>query len=282
MGNREILNQELEANKTRRIGIITGASSGLGRALALTFAKKKFDLILVGRKQAMLQNVADEIRDKCWGRAKIWVSDLSQEMEYENLIMEIFGGPPPDSFRLLINNAGISASGRIEDIPSAVFKNVWRVNFEAAVSLTRQVIPHFRKLGKGYIVNITSGVAKRAVPFEAPYCASKAALESFTESLRVELDGSGIRVMSFSPGPVSSPFLKNRIHYGATKLQAPPSHGKDPHQIAEKLFQSLEVGKGRVTVGWRARIIQALNYLSPDSVDRVLAKKIKLLEVCEE
>jgi short-subunit dehydrogenase len=255
--------------------ILTGASSGIGRAAALEFAANGYQVAAVGRNEEALLSLKKEAKDP--SAIVVMVADLARDGDADSLVERCrmaLGGSQP--IATLVNCAGFAVTGRIEDIPMSDFDRCWKVNFTSAVSLCRQAIPHMRKAGQGLIVNVTSGVARRALPFASPYCSSKAALSSFTESLRVEVRPFGIDVQLFSPGPVATRFHEATVHHGTTDLHFPPFSGRPPAEIGKKLFHSIEARKERVVLGTKARVAHQLNFWSPWLTDKIVERMYKI------
>lgn len=259
--------------------VLTGASSGLGGALAAQLLENGYEVAMVGRNDAGMRAIVDKLSPEAQARARIVTADLGNLKEVEGLIdrcQSAFGSPSPITH--LINNAGFSVTGRIEDIPTEEYERCWRVNFLTPASLCRQVIPEMKKAKVGVISNVGSGVARRALPYVSPYCTAKAALHSFTESLRVELASTGITVMLFSPGPLLSNFHTAQVHCGKTKIISPPFDGKKSEDVAKKFFHAIEQRRERVTLGGRASLAHHLNYWAPRLTDRLLQRIYKLEE----
>lgn len=184
-------------NELRKV-ILTGASSGLGRAAALEFLHAGYEVALIGRNEQKLEDVLDGLPLPERRRAHAVVADLSEPKQVEKLYQKCHAilKSSPDIF---VYCAGMAITGRIEDVPADALERCWRVNFSSAVSLTQQMLPDLKARKGGMIVNVTSGVARRALPFISPYCSAKAALHSFTESLRLEVKDFGIKIAFFFP-----------------------------------------------------------------------------------
>ncbi len=180
--------------------IITGATSGIGRALAFEFGKQGAHVVINGRRQIELKTVED-LLVKNGVQALAIVGDVSTEADCKRIIdkaIERFG-----KIDVLINNAGISMRSLFEDLQIDVFKKVMEVNFFGTVYCTKYAIPHILKSG-GSIVGISSINGKRATPARTAYSASKYAMEGFLEALRLEVMKRGVHVLSVCPGFTSS------------------------------------------------------------------------------
>jgi uncharacterized protein len=264
--------------KTKR-ALVTGASSGVGKALATLLIRAGYELALVGRNEQKLKELVNGWERQQSERARIVKADLTIPVQFHNVVercLMAMGGDTP--FHLLVNCAGFAVTGRVEDIPASAMEACWNVNYFAPVSLAQQVLPSMRAERSGMIVNVSSGVARRALPYYSPYCSAKAALNSFTESLRVETSEAGITVILFSPGPVDSNFQKSTFHYGPTILHQPPQNGKKSEPIAELLFAAIQTKKQRVTLGTKAALGHHLNYWAPGLTDRIVSRFFKIEE----
>ncbi len=180
-----------------RSAIVTGASAGLGVRVARALAAEGMNLILAARTADALEQVAAELRGL--GVKAIAVpTDVSDEGQLQRLVeraMTEFG-----SIDVLVNNAGIEAFRRFEEIPPTDIRRTIDVNLTATLLLTRYVIPHMRQAGRGHIVNMASIAGKQGPAFAAVYGASKAGMIAFTQSLRSEYHGSGISASAICPG----------------------------------------------------------------------------------
>ena len=248
-----------------RRALLTGASSGIGRALAPLLSDAGFHVTLVGRDPLSLHTVLAPSRP-----FDVLIADLKTLEKVRDLLKNL----PP--FDLVVLCAGYGVSGRSQDIPLEAYQDSWNVNFFSPVSLIQQTLPAMVASNQGTIVAVTSGVGFRALPYIAPYATAKAALNSFIEGLRVELRQTNLNVLLFSPGPVNSGFQKAKQHHGDCSLDFPPLNGKEPEWVARKLFDAIQKGTERVQLGRNARLIQHLNYWSPKLVDWILAQKFKI------
>jgi short-subunit dehydrogenase len=184
--------------------IITGASSGLGRALALAFGAGGFNVFLTARDECALAEVARECVAKYRVETDVVSADLSDAEATEHLITAL--AAKPRRYEVLVNNAGFGIHGEFASV--AIDENIRMLNVQlaAALKLTRAVLPAMIERRSGKILNVASVYSFSAVPFQSVYSASKAFLLSFSTSLRNELRGTGVSVSVFCPGVIQTPF----------------------------------------------------------------------------
>ncbi len=191
---------------TNKVVIITGASSGIGHALAVVFGKAGASIVICGRKADTLTKVADELHQAnipCLAS----VADVSIETDMQRLIQETiaqFG-----RIDILINNAGISMRSLVVDTDPAVIQQVMDVNFMGRVYATRYALPYLMQT-KGSVVGISSIAGYRGLPVRAGYSASKFAMNGYLEALRTEMLHQGVHVLTACPG-----FTASNIRYAA-------------------------------------------------------------------
>eukprot|EP00094_Tigriopus_californicus_P004296 TCALIF_04142-PA protein Name:"Similar to CG7601 Dehydrogenase/reductase SDR family protein 7-like (Drosophila melanogaster)" AED:0.17 eAED:0.17 QI:73/0/0/0.8/0.75/0.4/5/0/373 len=201
-----------------QVVLITGASQGIGRALAHELYGAGCRLILASRNVEALEELKQELlqsSDKSPIRIPCAVQlDLADHGSFKEKVEEIEGISGP--IDILINNAGMSSRSSVIDMSIHTLKAVMDVNFIGTVELTREFLPHFLKRKKGHIVNITSIQSYLAVPHRCAYSASKHALLAFTDTLRAEVAQTGISVSSISPGYVNTNIAKNSLNGDGT------------------------------------------------------------------
>jgi len=185
----------------KRRALITGASSGIGKATALAFAKAGIDIALVGRSQNNLEFVSKAAHE--FGvEAKAFCVDLAEVAEVKAKIQAIaheFG-----NIDILINNAGIGYTGNLNDTPLEDWQQVINVNLTSVFQCMMGILPGMRQQGQGTIINIASIAAKQAFVGWGAYCVSKAGLLSLSQTLAQEERANGIRVMAICPGSVNT------------------------------------------------------------------------------
>lgn len=187
------------------VAVITGASTGIGKALAVSLARKyKARLVINARGESELQETARLIVEQ-GGQAEFIVGDVANEELCKNLIttaLDRFG-----KVDLLVNNAGLAIAGPVTALNPADWRRVFEVNFFSALNLTYEVLPHFLEKGHGKVVNIASVAGKVAFPGSVCYAASKFAMTGFSEGFAAELAGS-VDVITVCPGWVRTEFFK--------------------------------------------------------------------------
>jgi short-subunit dehydrogenase len=185
------------------VAIVTGASRGIGRAIAVRLAADGFAVAVTGRDVAQLDSVVAEIA-AAGGRAHAFAADLACDPDIEQLVddVERHLGPPD----VLVNNAGMSTLGRVDETSPAEFRTMVEVNLLGTILVTRAVIPGMVERGRGHVVALTSPVARAPRPYLATYSATKAAVNAFHESLRQEVRTQGVRVSVVEVDKVATGF----------------------------------------------------------------------------
>jgi 3-oxoacyl-[acyl-carrier protein] reductase len=184
-----------------RVAIVTGASRGIGRCIALALARHGAALSLAARTRADLQAVQDEI-EAAGGRAAGFPTDLTSESEVIRLVQDTvacFG-----HLDIVVNNAGIGTFGPLAQTTAEQWDQIMAVNARAPFLLCREAIPHLRQQGQGFIVNVASVVAVKGYANQAAYSASKHALLGMSKALAKEVQAAGIRVHVLCPGGVDT------------------------------------------------------------------------------
>lgn len=237
--------------------LITGCSSGIGLATAELLKRRGWRVIATARKSE------DVTRLEQQGFEALQL-DVCDELSVGRALATVFtltGG----ELEGLVNNAGIAIPGAVEDLSRVNLQHQFDVNFFGLVELTRQVLPVMRRRGRGRIVMVSSILGRVAMPWRGAYNASKFALEGITDTLRLELRGSGIRVALVNPGPVRSRFRDNSLHnFDSLVDPAASVHAADYARLrsqtgAEKDSQPFIVGPEVVA----AKIAHALESRSP-------------------
>ncbi len=191
----------MDSSSSQPNAIITGASSGIGKATSLAFAQAGINVALVSRSLNSLEAVAQASAQK-GVKAKSYVMDLSQLSKIPGIIQEIiadFGG-----IDIIVNNAGMGYTNLLRETPLADWQQVIDLNLTSVFQCVQGVLPQMRERTKGTIINVASIAATQSFPGWGAYCVSKAALLSFSKVLGAEERGNGIRVMTILPGAVNT------------------------------------------------------------------------------
>jgi short-subunit dehydrogenase len=186
-------------NSSQRV-LITGTSTGIGRELAFQFAAKGFDVIATARN---IDSIAD------FGSSNITPFKLDVTKESDILELTEYLNTNDLVINILINNAGFGLMGPAAETPVEMYMKVLETNFFAQINLTQKLLKFIPKTPESRIVNIGSISGVLTTPFASPYCSSKAAFNSFSDGLRMELKPFGIKVLSVQPGAITSNFGKN-------------------------------------------------------------------------
>jgi short-subunit dehydrogenase len=261
---------DLNARRT----LITGAGSGIGRALALELASRHGALALTGRRPEPLAETAALVAEH-GGTAHTITADLAVDGEPERVIAEAvaaLGG-----LDILVNNAGNVRAGALDDIDVADIRAMIQLNLVAPILVTRAALRHLRDAGARHgnaaVVGIASASALVGQPFYATYAATKSGLTRFDEALRRELSGSGIHVATVYPGPVDTPMMVS------TNAGPDLGYGLRPvDEVVAEIVAGLEARHIDINTQLPERLaLQDLNARDPLAVDAILAPKLEQL-----
>lgn len=251
-----------------KVVIITGATSGIGKALAYEFGKKGSLLVITGRRGEELQAIADELTNNGVEVLPLQ-GDVSNEADAKRITNETikrFG-----KIDVLINNAGISMRALFENVQLDVFKKVIDINFFGTVYCTKYAMPYILE-SKGSIVGISSINGKRATPARTAYSASKYAMEGFLEALRMEVMKRGVHVLSVCPG-----FTTSNIRNVALTADGHPQ-GESPRdeskmmtaeETAEHIYYAILKRKRDLVLTTQGKLAVWLTKLFPLLMDKI-------------
>ncbi|MDR3607840.1 MAG: SDR family NAD(P)-dependent oxidoreductase [Oligoflexia bacterium] len=195
--------------------LITGATSGIGEATARRFAAMGQSLILIGRREDRLDALHAELSKTQGVKVHPFSLDVSQTASVQNWAKE--HGALLKQVKILVNSAGLALGFKpVQDYEAKEWDTMLDINVKGLLAMTRELIPYFKENRDGHIVNLGSTAGHYAYPNGNIYCASKAAVRMLTECMRLDLNGTGIRVTEISPGMVETEFSKVRFS-GDTK-----------------------------------------------------------------
>ncbi len=261
-----IYNSSVARTIVGRVIIVTGASSGIGRATALALGREGAKLVLVARRENRLRELEAEI-----GRDTLVLPlDLRDKQQVEQMIratVDRYG-----RIDVLINNAGFGFMGSVESTPQSIVREIFDVNFEAPLLACQLVIPIMRKQGVGHIINVSSVVGRRALPLNGIYCATKFALDGISESLRVELKDFNIDVSIISPASTESEFGDNVRRGDVQARFTPVWQVQSAEQVANAIVRCIKHPKIEVFPNRISRILAWVNTLAPSLLDKVVLR----------
>lgn len=249
-----------------KVVMVTGASSGIGRATAMAFAARGARLVLISRRQAALDEAAAHIRET-YGTEVLTVSaDLGLEKDIRTAVdaAEAHYG----HIDVLVNAAGVFLGGPLEEASPTTVRKLLAVNVQAVIRLTQSVLPGMIQRKQGHIVNVSSMVSLLGAPGASVYASSKVAVNGFSAALRRELRGTGVTVTNFMPGWTKTPMIErlDRDEMRAAGILNPLIFIDSPQVVGEAIVDAVRYnreevlfGGPMVTVGaWVARIFPGL------------------------
>jgi NAD(P)-dependent dehydrogenase (short-subunit alcohol dehydrogenase family) len=186
-------------NSSSRVALVTGATSGIGREIALQLAREGWRVAAVGRRKDRLIEIAS-LSDDLSGVITGYPCDLSHDEDRDRMVDAVRSHQ--GAIHALVNAAGVLEPGSIDNTSLAQFDRIMDVNVRAVFALTQAVVPALREAGRGHIVNVSSVAGPRPYPNLSAYCVSKAALDHLTRCLAIELAPEGIQVNAVNPGVV--------------------------------------------------------------------------------
>jgi short-subunit dehydrogenase len=260
--------------KGKRI-ILTGASEGIGRALALELAARGARVALAARDRDRLETLAQECRGR-GAEALAVPTDVTNQQDLEWLVSEslkTFGG-----IDAVVHNAGITMWSRFDAMADiSIFERIMEVNYHAPVRLTALALPHL-KASRGLIVAIASLAGLTGVPERSGYAASKHAMVGFFDSLRIELAGTGVDVSVVAPDFVVSEIHKRAIGPDGEPLGASPmmqSRIMTAEECARRIARAMEKRQRQLLMSTRGKLGRWLKLLAPSLTDRIAARAIR-------
>jgi short-subunit dehydrogenase len=248
--------------------LVTGASSGIGRAIAKELARQGGKVVCMARREDRLQSLAQEI-EAGGGSVQCVAGDVTNaEVRKRGIEAAIagFGG-----LDILVNNAGVGAIGPFESGDPARVRRIMEINFFALVEMTRLALPHLKNGRAPIIVNISSILGRRGVPHNSEYAASKFAVHGFSESIRAELAGSGVDVLVVSPGTTDTEFFDQVLESkGGPKW---PEHAAvSADAVARATVRAIRRGSHEITPYLWGKVLVLMNRVSPWFVDKLMAR----------
>jgi hypothetical protein len=246
-----------------KVVIVTGASSGIGRETALAFAREGARVVLGARSEAKLRELA-EAHSQWRDRLLVVPADVTKDEDVQRLVattMANFG-----RIDILVNNAGVGMRAMFEHMPLDDVRALMDVNLYGPIRCIQAALPHMRQQRAGQIVNIGSVLSRVVAMRNSAYCASKFALLALSDTLRMELHGTGIEVISILPAYTDTPFFENMYRYGGPVRQS-PFRGQHPARVAQAILRGCARHKRQVVLSFSARLAIWLRGLCPSLLD---------------
>jgi NAD(P)-dependent dehydrogenase (short-subunit alcohol dehydrogenase family) len=250
-----------------KVVVVTGASSGLGRAAALELAQKQARVVIAARSETNLEDTARQCRD-AGAEVKVVVADVTNEGDVARLVsaaQELTGG-----IDVWVNNAGVTAFGLLESTPLEDHRRVLETNLWGAIYCARAVVPVFRRQGHGVMINVGSILSKVGQPFVPSYVISKFALRGLSEALRAELaDQPQIHICTLLPYAIDTPHFQVGANLVGRKPHAMPPV-QSPEHVARQLVALAERPRRELHVPRIAALGLGLHALFPRLVESVI------------
>lgn len=253
-----------------QVVVITGASSGIGRATALEFADQGARLVLAARRSRPLKQLAEECERRGASAVSVEcdVSDAAQVEELARIAEQQFG-----RIDVWVNNAAVTSYGRFDEAPLQAHERVLEINLFGYLYGSYAAMRRFRRQGWGTLINVGSMLSRMSQPYVAPYVMSKHAIRGLGMSLQQELYVSGeqdIHVCTVMPASIDTPLFQHAANYSGRKVNAmKPIYTAD--QVARTIVELVEKPEYEVFVGNAARAMEGFNKLSPAKAMEQLA-----------
>ncbi len=262
-----------------RTAVVTGAANGIGRAIAVSLARRGCNLALADIDEAGMIGTAELVQQDGVRVSQhlLDVADRAAVAQLPEIVAAEHGGVD-----VLVNNAGVAVGGTFEQVSGEDFEWLFEINFWGVVRMTRAFLPLLRRSDDARVVNISSAYGLVAPPEQVAYSASKFAVRGFSEALRHELEGSRIGVSVVHPGGVATSIAeKARVPPGVSEAEIAKRHAKyrkllrmPPSVAGETIVRGIERREPRILVGSDAKAISLIARLWPVSYWKVLVRRV--------
>lgn len=265
------MTNEDTAHGAHRRALVTGASSGIGRATARLLAAEGYRVALLARREDKLREIEREISGMSAARPLVLMCDLSEPEEIELAFAKLaaeFGG-----LDLLVNNAGMGYRARVEELDPDLLRRLFATNVIGLLLCCRAALPLLRRSERPVVVDIASVVGRRGIPGQAAYASSKAAVISIGEALRIEWAEERIAVCTLNPGLTATGFFEAQPN--PSGLEPPDlSRSVGPEEVARSVLALDRVPRAEVSLRQKWRWLALLTLLAPGLTDRILARRL--------
>lgn len=256
----------------RKAACITGATSGIGAAFAKRFAEQGYDLIITGRRKEKIESLSNALSKENEINVEVIIAELSDDKELDSLAEKI---KKTKNLEILVNNAGFAKQNVFHEEDFSTYEVMLKVHNLALIKLCHAVLPTMVSKGKGIIINVSSLSAFTPFPGNAVYSASKAFVKLFTESIHLELQGTGVRVQALCPGMTRTDFHekmgfdKNTVYKDKGMMKA-----MTPEEVVDISLQYLEKDKVLCVPGGNNKVSSFLLKVLPQAVIYKLASSM--------
>ncbi|SCY09898.1 Short-chain dehydrogenase [Nitrosospira sp. Nl5] len=251
--------------------VITGASTGIGRAAALQFAREKATVVVNGRREQVLRKLAEEC-ERLGGRALAIPADVTDQEALKSVArqaIETFG-----RIDVWVNNAAVTLFARVEEAPYEAYRRVIETNLLGNIHGARAVLPYFREQGSGTLINVSSVVGKIASPYVSAYTTSKFGIVGFSKSLRMELqDAPGIHVCTVLPASIDTPLFQHAANYMGRAIK-PLEPVYSAEQVANAIVHLARHPRREMMVGNAGRMEAFMHTVAPGLMEWMFARQV--------
>lgn len=266
----------MEKRFSGKVVIVTGASGGIGRDTARLFAREGARVVLAARSVEALKSLAETIRDE-GGEALVVPTDVSITDQVRSMVEKTIRSY--GRVDILVNNAGVGLYGRVDALTDDGLRRIFATNLFGPLYCIQAVLPHMKKQGHGQIVNVSSVAGKRAMPNVGAYAMTKSGLQALSESLRIELKGTGIEVIVIFPGLVRTDFPLHAMTAGG----APPafsmrSRRMTSEKVAREILRACERHRREVVLTAGGKALIWANHWFPGLTDWIVSRVAPFLE----
>ena len=251
--------------------LITGASKGIGKAMASNLAARKINLLLIARSEDLLDELSIELSKKYGVEVKYFCIDLANENAAETIFDWVIHNKVAVS--ILINNAGYGLSGSFEKYTANAHAEMMKVNMISLVKLTSLFLPMLKQQEKSYILNIASAAAYQAVPYLSAYAASKSFVVSFSRGLHYELRKTNVSVTCVSPGGTDTDFAIRAV-ISKKAMKAGKKLNMTPEKVAAMAVNCMFLRKREAITGFVNKLGAALVWLTPKRLSEKVAASL--------